>query len=688
MYFRILILYILIFWHYVAIAQHNVRIYDLLNELKYTKEDTSKADLYIALAKEYAPLDVTKTIGKAELALIIAENRKDSKRTFDAHSLLAEAYQKKQDLAKASSHLSKLQQFDEKYLSINQKAILYGLEGKIHLSLENYEKAQRAFQSQLAIYENDSKWATSLELANTYLELGQLNLAQNAIQKAISFFEKAISINSKDGGINHRIQALNALGQAFILAKEYDNGLAKCNEALYLSESISDKSLICEININVANSLFALEKFDQALERLEVAYTHAESINSPTFLSKITLKKGQILKAKNQSSKAVELYKKALDISWLANNKALTRDIYEALYQHFDDENDTKNAYFYLKGFINIRDSLNAEQQSKQYIIEKIKFETEQKEIENQRLLAQQLENQIIIQHQRTSNYILLVLLMLGCAGGYLLYQKLKQRKANNDFLEKEVQRRTEQLQLSNNDLILTNKKLEQSNAELERFAYIASHDLKSPLRNIISFMNLIERKLRNSEDKDIKKYLQFVTENAQQMNILIQDVLEFSRIDNDAQQARYEKVDLNDTLMLAVQNLHEQLVEGDGSVITERLPVIQGNSVHLLQLFQNIIGNGLKYNDSNKPYVKISHKLLEHHMILSIEDNGIGIAPQYHEQIFEMFKRLHTRDEYKGTGIGLAICKKIVHNLGGKIWLNSDVGKGTVFYISLPLAA
>lgn len=685
MQYRIHLLCFFIFSHFTAGAQHNVRIYDLLNELKYAKEDTTKADIYISLAREYAPFDVTKTIGKAELALIISKNRKDEKRSFDALCLLAEAFQKKQDLSKASSHLTQLQHFDEKKLSVNQKAVLYGLEGKIFLALENYEKAQRAFQSQLSIYENDSKWATSLELANTYLELGQLNLAQNAIQNAIDFFEKAILINVKEGNKNHRIQALNSLGQAFILAKEYDRGLAKCSDALFLSESISDKALICEININVASALIALGKYDQALENLDVAFSHAESINSPTFMAKSIMKKGQVFETQKQKAKAEELYKKALDISWLANNKALTRDIYETLYLFFDDKNDTKNAYFYLKGFINIRDSLNIEQQSKQYIIEKIKFETEQKEIENQRLVAQQLENQITIQRQRTSNYILLALLLLGGAGGYILYQKLQQRKANNLFLEKEVQRRTEQLQLSNHDLILANKKLEQSNAELERFAYIASHDLKSPLRNIISFMNLIERKLRNTEDNDIKKYLQFVTENAQQMNILIQDVLEFSQIDNDSLQSRVEKVDLNDTLMLAVQNLQEELVNGNASIVTEKLPAINGNSVHLLQLFQNVIGNGIKYNNSSNPNVKISHNIINDHIILSIEDNGIGISPQYHEQIFEMFKRLHTRDEYKGTGIGLAICKKIIHNLGGKIWLNSEEGKGTVFYISLP---
>jgi two-component system, chemotaxis family, sensor kinase Cph1 len=281
---------------------------------------------------------------------------------------------------------------------------------------------------------------------------------------------------------------------------------------------------------------------------------------------------------------------------------------------------------------------------------------------------------------------VLVFLLLAVCVGGYFLYQSLKRKKAYNEILGKEVQRRTEELRLSNDSILQTNKKLEQSNSELERFAYIASHDLKSPLRNIISFMNLIQRKLKNTEDKDIKEYLRFVTENATQMNVLIQDVLEFSRLDTEASTLRIEKIDLNDTLMLAVQNLQENLQQSGGEIVSSKLPIIHANSVHFLQLLQNIVGNGLKYNQDEKPIVTIKHKELNNQHILSIHDNGIGIAPQYHDQIFEMFKRLHTKEEYKGTGIGLAICKKIVGSFNGKIWIESEVGKGSTFFISVPI--
>jgi signal transduction histidine kinase len=682
---RVFLPILLCFGALFASAQHNVKIYDLLNELKYATQDTTKVDLFIELAKQYYPSDVTKAIGKAELALVIINNKKDTRRSFNALAILIDAHQKKQDLVAASKYLTRAQSLDVSHLTLDQKAQLFGLEGSVFLSLEEFDKAQRSFRNQLKIYENDAKYSKSLELAKVYFKLGELNSRQGEHKDAIVYYEKSLNITNNTNNIESRIETLNALGEAYSGINNFQKGLDYCNDALYLSESLDNKTLIGEIYLNVAEALIALDRTTEALEKLEQAQINGENTNNHNIVAKAKFLQGKVQISEN-STAALKLYQEALDISWLSKNKVLTRDIYEALYKYYDANNDNRNAFFYLKGFINMRDSLHVEDQSKEYIINKIKFEVEEKEAENQRLVSQQLENQITIQRQRTSNYILFTLLVLGGLFAYVLYQKLARRKAYNELLENEVHRRTEQLQASNEELLQANQKLEQSNAELERFAYIASHDLKSPLRNIISFMNLIQRKLRNNEDKDLKEYLRFVTENAQQMNILIQDVLEFSRIDVDANNLRKEKIDLNDTLMLAAQNLQEIIKENKGEIITEKLPTINANSVHLLQLFQNLIGNGLRYNQQKTPTVEISHKEMNNQLILSIKDNGIGISPQYHEQIFEMFKRLHTRDEYKGTGIGLAICKKIVHNFGGRMWLESEVGKGSTFYISIPI--
>jgi light-regulated signal transduction histidine kinase (bacteriophytochrome) len=136
---------------------------------------------------------------------------------------------------------------------------------------------------------------------------------------------------------------------------------------------------------------------------------------------------------------------------------------------------------------------------------------------------------------------------------------------------------------------------------------------------------------------------------------------------------------------MLVLQNLKDEMQSKNAVVFAKPLPVIEANSVQVLQLFQNLIGNGIKYNHNNKPKVILSHRMDSTSHVFSVIDNGIGISDEYHDQIFQMFKRLHTKDEYPGTGIGLALCKKIINNLGGEIWLDSVQGKGTTFYFSLP---
>jgi signal transduction histidine kinase len=661
-------------------------VYDLLNELKYAKYDTTKADIFLSLAQEYYPTDVTKAIGKAELALVIATNKDDVSRKFKALTLLIDANYQLQNLNLTARFLSQAQALSAKNLSVEQKAILFGLEGKVFLLLEDFEKAQKAFQQQLKIYEGNPKWENSAEIAKIYFALGELNFIQNAPNDAITFFLKASKIINNTDDVHSRVALLNALGKTYLHLKDYQKGLQYVNDALYLSESLSDKKLVGDLMLTAASAHHSLGQQEEAIAKINQSLALGESIGNQYLLAKAKLMQGKIYEQSNKSKDAPALFQEALHISWLANNKTLTKDIYEALYQYYDGREDTKNAYFYLKGLVGIRDSLKAEERSKEFIINKIKFETEEKEAANQKLVALQLANEVTIQRQRMSNYILIILLLVVCAGGYGLQQSLKKKKANNQVLGKEVERRAEELRLSNESLLDSNRKLEQSNAELERFAYIASHDLKSPLRNIISFMNLIERKLKNSEDKDIKEYLRFVTENAMQMNTLIQDVLEFSRVETEINQIRVEKIDLNDTLMLAVQNLQENLQESGAEIVCGKLPTIYANSVHFLQLLQNIVGNAIKYNQATQPKIMIQHKEINNQHILSIEDNGIGIAPQYHEQIFEMFKRLHTKEEYKGTGIGLAICKKVVNSFGGKIWLESEVGKGSIFFVSIPI--
>ncbi len=669
----------------VSFGQNSTKIYDLLNELRSSKQDTSKADIFVRLANEYYPLEVDKAITKAELALVMMEPRKDTRRVFHALEILIRCHlDVKLNLDAAAKYLGKVRSLDTANLSQIDNARIYGLEGKMFMSLNDYAKSQKSFFQQLELLEPLADKIEKAEIANAYFNLGELYAFQNDYQNATSHFLKSLELFQNSEDIEGRVKTLNALGKTYSKVNSFPKSLDYCNDALYLSESLNDKALLGSVLITSGTALNNLERKDEAIEQLNKAIIIGYSVDNQSVVARGKLALGDVYIHESKDTISLRLYREALDAALSTKDKTLIRDVYEKLYQYYDSKDNSDYAYLYLKNLVSIRDSLNAEEQGKQIIISKIRFEAEKKEQENRRLLAKQLESQVTIQRQKLGNVILLILMAGLAGGGYFLYKSLKQKKIYNQELEVEVEKRTKMLQLSNEELIKSNENLEQSNNELERFAYIASHDLKSPLRNIISFLNLIQRKLRGHEDTDLQEYLRFATENAKQMHVLIQDVLEFSKVESEPSSQK-ERVDMNESMMLVVQNLQESIRETNAEILVDNLPAVQGNSVHLLQLLQNLVGNGIKYNKNHHPKVEVLHNQVNGHHVFTVKDNGIGIDRQYHDQIFEMFKRLHTRDEYKGTGIGLAICKKIVNNLGGRLWIESEYGQGSTFYFTIP---
>lgn len=229
------------------------------------------------------------------------------------------------------------------------------------------------------------------------------------------------------------------------------------------------------------------------------------------------------------------------------------------------------------------------------------------------------------------------------------------------------------------------NKELVQKTTELERFNYIASHDLKSPLRNITSFLNLIKRDLSRGKDENIEEYIEYTLTSAHQMNELVKGVLEISTAEKDTT-ANYQTIDLNETLGKAIRNLREDIQDANAEISTEKLSFVYGNESDFIVIFQNIIQNGLKYNKSAHPKIIISSDITNAKQIIHFKDNGIGISEEYYNQIFEFFKRLHSSQEYPGTGLGLGLCKKIVNKYDGNISVVSKVGEYSTFSISLPL--
>ncbi len=223
---------------------------------------------------------------------------------------------------------------------------------------------------------------------------------------------------------------------------------------------------------------------------------------------------------------------------------------------------------------------------------------------------------------------------------------------------------------------------LTRSNKELEMFAYITSHDLQEPLRMITSYLQLIEKRYFQNLDEDGKEFIAFAVEGAKRMQTLINDLLKYSRVGTKAKE--FAPVDCNQVLADTLNNLEIAIVESQSRITSDKLPTVTGDETQLRQLFQNLVGNAVKFRGEKPPAIHVGVVSTDHYWEFSIRDNGIGIEPKYFERIFQVFQRLHGRNEYSGNGIGLAVCKRIVERHGGEIKVASIPGEGTTFTFTL----
>ncbi|HEX2964095.1 MAG TPA: ATP-binding protein [Ignavibacteriales bacterium] len=232
-------------------------------------------------------------------------------------------------------------------------------------------------------------------------------------------------------------------------------------------------------------------------------------------------------------------------------------------------------------------------------------------------------------------------------------------------------------------ELERTLRQLARSNRELEQFAYIASHDLQEPLRMVSSYLGMLEKKYGHRLDEKAKGFINFAVDGSKRMSRLIKDLLTYSRVTTQAKE--FTDVDLNEILGDVTHDLQVLIKEKGAGIHSEKLPVIKADPVQIHQLLQNIIGNAIKFRGERTPEINLRAEAAESGWLFSVEDNGIGIDPQFFDRIFQIFQRLHEQAKYPGTGIGLALCKKIVERHGGRIWVESQQGRGSTFYFTLP---
>lgn len=281
-------------------------------------------------------------------------------------------------------------------------------------------------------------------------------------------------------------------------------------------------------------------------------------------------------------------------------------------------------------------------------------------------------ETGLLALHEGAQDY-----LVKGQLSGHSLVQSVRYANERNR-IEQELIRKNE-------ELLKVTENLRRSNQELERFAYVASHDLQEPLRMVMSFAQLLEKQYKGQLGDDADEYIGFMIEGAKRMSELINDLLDYSRV--TSRKKPFAPVDMQEVVATVSANLAVRIKERKAGVIAGPLPTVRADRTQAVQLVQNLVSNAIKFCPPDRtPDIRISSDLAGDEWRFLVTDNGIGIEPRYKDKIFEIFQRLHTREQYPGTGIGLAICRRIVERHGGRIWVDSKEGEGSTFHFTIPV--
>ena len=319
--------------------------------------------------------------------------------------------------------------------------------------------------------------------------------------------------------------------------------------------------------------------------------------------------------------------------------------------------------------------------------------------LEEMRAVGSGQKNHLLLKHRLSNGKIRNVDVQSGFIGQEdenvlcsIMHDITFQKKAEDDLIDRNAQI-SEMLDTERHDHESTETLLEEltddleiSNRALEQFAYVSSHDLREPLRMITSFLQLLKKRYENDLDKDAHDFINYAVEGAKRLDMMLTDLLNFSKIGAQESELRYlhcEKI-----IEQALSNLKMLIYDNNADITYDSLPIIYANEYHMVQLFQNLIGNAIKFHDNKDPKVHISVRKGCNEYTFAVEDNGIGIEKQHLDRIFTIFQRLHGRQQYDGSGIGLAISQRIVQANGGKIWATSKLGEGSTFYFTIPMVS
>jgi signal transduction histidine kinase len=490
----------------------------------------------------------------------------------------------------------------------------------------DYSGSRGFYLKTIALFKEGYEYSTDalIGLGNAYYNLSKLYVQLDAAEERLGYMEKALEVFERVNDNDGIARVWNL--RAAILPED-----APIAERLQLFETAysyfkqgKDVSGAGSCLANIGLCYCRQGNFDKGLPILNEALEILNIRGNYPMIGFNLFQVGEAYRFKGEPQKAVEYLEKAEDVLLKANAKVHLNVVYKEWAANLAALGDYEGAYSKLNKYVDL-------------LSDRLKFDR-QSAVEEARLKI-----------------------------------ALKEKEIESAVLKRK-----------NEEIEIYNEKLKQSNAELNQFAYVASHDLKEPLRMVSNYMQLLAKSFGSQLDDDQAVYMRYASDGAKRMYALIDSLLVFSRATMDTD---LKQVDLNDVLD-EVKRIVLSSVNREVNIESDELPVIKADYDQMVQLFQNLLGNSIKYNENMVVNVRVSYVLSDHEHRFIIDDNGIGIAPQHREIVFDIFRRLHPRENYSGTGIGLAICKKIVHRLNGRIWVDDSTLGGSAFVFTIPRKA
>ncbi len=597
-------------------------------------------------------------------ALQLAIETNDNEQTLSLMIYLGQISYLLSDHKQSLEYFHRALDLGEASLAVGKKAQIYSGLSDTYLALGDYNQAYAFQLKALDIREtlNDEK-----EIAKSYYGLGSIFFEQKHFEQALEYYKRSLDTWERTKNKQWILTTLSAIGTTYGSMGKWDQALFFDLEALKLVEEEKDVSAMAYILHSAGTNYADLGDFKNSEDYLFRALKMAPETGNLQFESNVLESIGYLYVKMGKYSLAIDYFKEALQIANKIGAKSDIAKISRSIADAYHKTGNKEEAYFYLNQHTALKDSLLTSEMIGKMNNLQNSYEIQKREKELALLTSQNKLKKLYLYFASIGVLALFVLL-------WLAYGRYKAETKAKYLVEQK-----------NMEIEVQNQKLAESNSDLEQFAYVASHDLKEPLRMINSYSNILNKRYQNSIDEAGNEFLYFISDAAKRMDKLLDGLLEYSRVNRKNLDPK--QLSLAEIVKTVTNTLQARIQETNAKIYIGSLPSVNANYTQMIQVFQNLIGNALKFNRTDFVEVIVDSYIENGDYVFMVKDNGIGIDEENIDRIFLVFQRLHTHQEYEGTGIGLSITKKIVERYGGKIWVESTLGKGSTFFFTLPKA-